>query len=108
MNSKQSTPLAALLGCFLLTAPAHAEYKFGFLDTSINSLQWTPGKKARSGDSLTQPGKKNKQDLAYLEIEGGAEFSWGEFYGFGDLERVFNKKNIAILHSKAPYAITYH
>jgi len=106
MNFKQSIPMATLAGCLALATPTYAEYKFGFLDTSINYLQWTPGTKARSGDSLTQPGKKNKQDLAYLEIEGGAEFSWGEFYGFGDLERIFNKKKYR--HTALKGALRYY
>lgn len=84
--------LFLLLLVSITVLPLHASYKFGFIDTSINYLQWTPGTKARSGPSFKEPGKTNKQDLPYLELEGGAEFSWGEIYGFGDLERVFNKE----------------
>lgn len=49
-------------------------YTFG--DVSINYLDWTGGTEDRSG----------KADFAYLELEGGAGWDWGEFYGFMDLE----------------------
>ncbi|WP_436405626.1 outer membrane protein OmpK, partial [Escherichia coli] len=30
--------------------------------------------------------KSHKDDFGYLELEGGANFSWGEMYGFFDWE----------------------
>ena len=49
-------------------------YSFG--NVSINYLDWTTGTEERSG----------KADFAYLELEGGAGWEWGEFYGFTDIE----------------------
>lgn len=86
--------LLAAIGLYSSITNATIGYKFGFFDTSLNYLQWTPGTKYRSGPSFKEPGKTNKVDLPYLEVEGGAEFSWGDFYGFADLERFLNKKNL--------------
>lgn len=43
---------------------------------SFNYLDWTSGTTDRSG----------KKDFIYLELEGGAGWSWGEFYMFVDWE----------------------
>ncbi|RTZ16065.1 hypothetical protein EJ063_09820 [Vibrio aquaticus] len=58
--------------------PAQAEYLYGWGDMSVNYLDWSNGTEDRSG------GFKN--DFMYLELEGGAGFTWGELYGFADLE----------------------
>lgn len=49
---------------------------YTFANVSINYLDWTDGTEERSG----------KADFPYLELEGGAGWSWGEFYFFTDLE----------------------
>ncbi|MGF1691213.1 outer membrane protein OmpK [Photobacterium kagoshimensis] len=60
--------------------PAQAEYLYGFGNVSVNYLDWSKGTEARSDGG--------KKDFAYIELEGGAGFDWGELYGFFDLENV--------------------
>lgn len=68
-----------LLSTLLFIAPhAIAEYKFGFASTSVNRLDW----------NRQTENKSTKRDFTYLEIEGGALFSWGEVYGFFDYENI--------------------
>ncbi|AMO54560.1 ion channel protein Tsx [Endozoicomonas montiporae] len=55
---------------------ASAEYLYGFGNVSINRLDWT---------NKTEKNTAHK-DFTYLEAEGGAGFTWGEVYGFFDLE----------------------
>jgi hypothetical protein len=47
-----------------------------FKDISVNYLDWTSSTEQRSF----------QRDFGYLELEGGAGFSWGDIYGFADLE----------------------
>lgn len=56
----------------------HADYQWGFGNVSLNYLDW---------DQQTED-KSTKKDFTFLEIEGGAQHSWGELYGFFDLEEV--------------------
>lgn len=56
--------------------PLWAKYDFGFGNVSLNYLDWDKGTENKS----------TKKDFSYLEIEGGSQFSWGELYGFFDLE----------------------
>ena len=49
---------------------------YTFQNASINYLNWTQ----RTEDKTPQ------KDFVYLELEGGAGFSWGEFYMFIDAE----------------------
>ncbi|STJ51852.1 nucleoside-specific channel-forming protein Tsx [Escherichia coli] len=37
--------------------------------------------------------KSHKDDFGYLEFEGGANFSWGEMYGFFDWENFYNGRH---------------
>lgn len=60
----------------LLIGSAHAEFKSGFGDVSVNRLDWTGGTERKS----------TKEDFTFLEIEGGGDFSWGDLYGFFDYE----------------------
>lgn len=68
--------LTGLLGGVLLAAPVQAEQKYGFANISANYLGWnhTP--------------QKHRDDFAYLELEGGSGYNWGELYGFTDLENL--------------------
>lgn len=54
----------------------NAEYQWGFGDISLNSLDWSNELEKRDP----------KRDFTYIEIEGGAQFDWGDLYGFFDLE----------------------
>ncbi|MCK5697791.1 MAG: ion channel protein Tsx [Gammaproteobacteria bacterium] len=49
---------------------------FTYSNMSINYLDWTKGTNDRSG----------KKDFFYLELEGGANWDWGDFYFFMDFE----------------------
>jgi len=66
----------------LYSALLHAS-NYSFLDTSINYLDWTKS---------TQE-KTSQKDFTYLELEGGAGWDWGEFYGFFDLENPISSYN---------------
>ncbi len=68
------------------TLPAQANYLGVFANISINYLDWTTHTTHKTGQT------SHKDDFAYLELEGGAHFSWGEFYGFFDLENPFNNR----------------
>ncbi|MFT7002964.1 MAG: hypothetical protein ACJAWW_000298 [Sulfurimonas sp.] len=49
---------------------------YSFMNTSVNYLDW---------DNSTE-NKTFHEDFSYLEVEGGAGWKWGEFYGFIDIE----------------------
>ena len=49
---------------------------YSFATSSINYLDWSKNSKS----------KTIFKDFTYLEVEYGAGWSWGEFYGFLDLE----------------------
>ena len=49
---------------------------YTFIDTSVNYLDWSHS---------TQENTAQK-DFVFLELEGGAGWDWGEFYGFMDIE----------------------
>ncbi len=49
---------------------------YTFKDVSINHLNW----------SKSSEKKTAYRDFTYLEVEGGAGWTWGEFYGFFDIE----------------------
>ena len=51
---------------------------YTYQNISINQLNWSDNTKTR-----TTNGQK---DFSYIELEGGAGFDWGEFYGFVDIE----------------------
>lgn len=64
------------LASLTAAASASADYLYGFGNVSVSYLDWT---------SKTEKNTTH-EDFAYLEVEGGAGFSWGEVYGFIDLE----------------------
>lgn len=70
---KKLSLAAALVAASI--APAHAAYLNGFGDVSVNYLHWSKGTQARA---------PWQQNFTYLELEGGANFTWGELYGFAD------------------------
>ena len=49
---------------------------YAFKDVSVNYLDWSSSTEQRSF----------QRDFGYLELEGGAGFSWGDIYGFADME----------------------
>ena len=69
-----------LLSTLLLTTSLFSndifKTSYSFKNISINYLDWT----TNTEDATPQ------KDFAYLELEGGAGFSWGEFYIFFDIE----------------------
>ncbi len=56
---------------------------YSFIDTSVNYLDWSSSTESNS----------LQKDFAYLELEGGASWDWGEFYGFTDIENPLKKYN---------------
>ncbi|MEA1891960.1 MAG: outer membrane protein OmpK [Campylobacterota bacterium] len=64
-----------LLLCPVLTADTFKP-NYHFENVSINYLNWSKGTQSRSA----------QKDFAYLEVEGGAGWDWGEFYMFFDIE----------------------
>ncbi|GHA46883.1 outer membrane protein OmpK [Photobacterium aphoticum] len=76
--------------------PAQAEYLYGFGNVSVNYLDWSKGTEQRSGGG--------KDDFVYLELEGGAGFTWGELYGFIDLENVQDGDNQTATTTKGSIA----
>lgn len=78
-------PFLGLGASLLLVVPAvQAEDAttplWSFANVSVNYLDWSDGTEVRTADNAA------KGDFPYLELEGGAGFSWGEFYGFLDFE----------------------
>ena len=57
---------------------------WSFANVSVNYLDWSNGTESRTSTNAA------KSDFTYVEIEGGAGFSWGEFYGFFDFENPTN------------------
>ncbi|OAT48570.1 putative exported protein [Proteus hauseri ATCC 700826] len=80
----KETSLFVIATIFSLSAQAN--YLGGFASSSINYLDWTQHTTHKTGNTT------HKDDFAYLELEGGVNFSWGEFYGFFDLENPFNRR----------------
>jgi hypothetical protein len=66
------------------------------MDTNINRLNWSEGTKLKS----------SKQDFTYLELEGGGTHSWGEMYGFFDVENV--GKTGADTRTAAKFELRYY
>lgn len=73
-----ASPLSFIFIVNLLSPSAGAEMKSAFADISANYLDWSGGTEQKS----------SKTDFAYLELEGGAQFDWGELYGFFDAENI--------------------
>ncbi|MXR35982.1 outer membrane protein OmpK [Craterilacuibacter sinensis] len=69
------------LGCALAAPAALASNDWSFKNVSVNWLDWSNGTEAR-----TEAGFAGKKDFAFLELEGGFGGSWGEAYGFFDIE----------------------
>ncbi len=83
--------LGILSVILFLSTPCLAAYQWGFGDVSFNSLAWDQG---------TQD-KSTKRSFNFLEIEGGAQFSWGELYGFYDSENIGKSSDETRTASKA-------
>ena len=75
---KKTLLALGVLAATATIAPVQAEYLYGYGDVSANYLDWSNGTEDRSGGF--------KGDFSYLELEGGAGFTWGDLYGFADLE----------------------
>ncbi|KEQ13373.1 hypothetical protein GZ77_13265 [Endozoicomonas montiporae] len=60
----------------MLSTSVNAEYLYGFSNIQLNHLDWT-----KSTENKTE-----QRDFTYIRLEGGSGYSWGELYGFLDLE----------------------
>ena len=74
MKLLRNTTIA--LATMTAAATASADYLYGFGNVSISRLDWS---------SKTEKNTE-KKDFTYVEAEGGAGFTWGEVYGFIDIE----------------------
>ncbi len=81
---------------FLSSTLAFADYQWGFADMNINYLDWDNGTENKS----------SKKDFTYIELEGGAQHSWGDLYGFFDIENIGRTGDDVRTASKA--AINYY
>lgn len=72
----KKTAVAALVSAFLFS-PAMAEQLYSFSNVSLNYLNW--------GSNAERTGK---EDNLFAELEGGAGYTWGELYGFFDVENL--------------------
>lgn len=70
------------LGCALAAPAALASNDWSFKNVSVNWLDWSNGTEDRTNAGAFG----GKKDFAYLELEGGFGGSWGEAYGFFDIE----------------------
>ena len=84
---KHLTTTLALLSSLMAVPATQAEFKGGFADIGLHYLDWTSRTTHRTSE------KSHKDDFAYLELEGGANFTWGEMYGFFDLENPLNSRH---------------
>jgi hypothetical protein len=66
------------IGLLLNVNSAMADYQWGFGNLSVNYLDWDKGTENKS----------TKTDFTYLEIEGGSQHTWGDLYGFFDIENI--------------------
>ena len=85
------TTLLCAAALVSLAGTANAEnflgYQNGFADINVNYLDWSRHTENKSKNTT------HKEDFAYFELEGGANFNWGELYGFFDVENPFNKQH---------------
>ncbi|WP_371188051.1 outer membrane protein OmpK [Thalassotalea maritima] len=79
-------------GAAMSAVPAQAEYLYGFGSFSVNYLDWTEKTEDRTNPDIGGFGGQ-KEDFVYLEVEGGAGFSWGDLYGFVDIENPTRSRN---------------
>lgn len=90
------TKLFALTTVIILSASAIAEekkdssYLYSFGGIYADSQQWTHGAAPIKGaDGKVNAGSR---DQVVIGVEGGAGFTWGEIYGFYDVEAVDAKE----------------
>ncbi|USD38470.1 MULTISPECIES: outer membrane protein OmpK [Ferrimonas] len=81
-----------VLSAGLMTLPVAAEQFYGFMDLSINYLDWTDKAEDRTNPDIGGRGGP-KEDFFYIELEGGAGFDWGDVYGFIDFENPTNSND---------------
>lgn len=86
---KLSTIALIAASTVAISAPVAAEQYYGFMDVSVNYLDWT----SKTEDRTNLEGFGGaKEDFFYLELEGGAGYDWGDVYGFVDLENAENSR----------------
>ncbi|MET4695692.1 outer membrane protein OmpK [Endozoicomonas lisbonensis] len=77
MKPLRATALAVTaLTAGVMSTSANADYLYGFSNVQLNFMDWT-----NSTENKTE-----QRDFAYLRVEGGSGFSWGELYGFVDVK----------------------
>ena len=77
MKPARATVLAvAAMTAGMMSSSVNAEYLYGYSNIQLNYLDWT-----KSTENKTE-----QRDFAYVRLEGGSGYSWGEIYGFFDVE----------------------
>lgn len=84
--------IALAASATMTTASVQAEQYYGFMNVSVNYLDWSEKTEDRTNPDIGGFGGP-KEDFFYLELEGGAGFDWGDVYGFIDLENAENVEN---------------
>lgn len=84
MKNVKMLALAAATVAAMSAGSVQAEQFYGFANVSVNYLDWSNGTEDRTRD--IENGFGVKSDFVYLEVEGGAGYSWGDVYGFIDFE----------------------
>ncbi len=72
---KINSLICSILLCSVVNADGFKP-NYNFSNVSVNYLNWTDNTERKSP----------QKDFAYLELEGGAGWDWGEFYAFVDME----------------------
>ncbi|MGF1740592.1 hypothetical protein L4C34_05845 [Vibrio profundum] len=70
--------LSALL-VICLPSKAYSKYLFGWANISINYLDWSKGTRDRVSF---------QENYLFPQVEGGANFDWGELYGFYQVQKI--------------------
>ncbi|WOT06017.1 outer membrane protein OmpK [Shewanella youngdeokensis] len=76
MNKVKTIALALTALAATVSGQAAAQQFYSYTNVSVNYLDWSDGTSDRS----------NWEDYAYLQLEAGAGYDWGDLYGFMDIE----------------------
>ncbi|RJY07131.1 ion channel protein Tsx [Parashewanella spongiae] len=98
MKNVKMLALAGATFAAMTAGSVQAEQYYGFMDVSLNYLDWSDKAEDRSNNGFGGA----KEDFFYLEIEGGAGYDWGDVYGFVDFENPQNTNTSERDFSGAP------
>ncbi|WNC68105.1 outer membrane protein OmpK [Thalassotalea nanhaiensis] len=76
--------IALMATAAMAATTAQAEYQYGFANAYFDGLSWTNGTEGWNGGDISE----TREDHITFGIEAGAGFSWGEIYGFYEMEKL--------------------